>query len=377
MALGELINRMSSNVSRWESGGQSPEPDAVDALARALNLPVSFFLRSPPAHGEGPMFFRSMASTTQTLRRRARARLRWAQDISLSLQEWVDLPPVDVPEFDIGDYREIRNADIEQMAVACRDRWGLGTGPISDVLLVLENAGICVVKEEIGSVAMDGLSNWSGSDGRPYILIASDKDRCVRSRLDAAHELGHLVLHRHLREKTLSDAAAFKEIERQAFYFAGAFLLPAESFAAEIWSPALNNFLVIKERWKASIGAMIKRCSVLGMMMTEEYESRLWKHYSARGWRKDEPLDDVLPAENPRLIARSVRLLVDEKIRRRNDLLEEFRLPGRDVESLCCLPRGYMTAEDAEVVALPRLRTRLKQDNPENEGGSVVPFARR
>ncbi|MGA8757096.1 MAG: helix-turn-helix transcriptional regulator, partial [Stellaceae bacterium] len=37
VALGELINRMSSNVSRWESGGQSPEPDAVDALARALN----------------------------------------------------------------------------------------------------------------------------------------------------------------------------------------------------------------------------------------------------------------------------------------------------------------------------------------------------
>jgi Zn-dependent peptidase ImmA (M78 family) len=328
-------------------------------------------------HGEGPMFFRSMASTTQMLRRRARARLRWAQDISLSLQEWVDLPAVDLPQLEAKDYQEIRDEDIEQMALSCRNRWGLGTGPISDVLLVIENAGICVVKEEIGSVTMDGLSNWSAADGRPYILVAADKDTCVRSRLDAAHELGHLVLHRHLREKALSDAASFKEIERQAFHFAGAFLLPAESFAAEIWSPALNNFLVIKERWKVSIGAMIKRCSALGMMMTEEYERRLWKHYSARGWRKDEPLDDVLPVENPRLIARSVRLLIDEKVRRRNELLEEFRLLPTDVESLCGLPRGYMTAEEAEVVALPRLRTGLKQDNTESESGSVVPFARR
>jgi Zn-dependent peptidase ImmA (M78 family) len=333
VALGELINKMSSNVSRWESGGQSPEPDAVDALARALNLPVSFFLRSPPVHGEGPLFFRSMAITTQMLRRRARARLRWAQDISLALQEWVDLPAVNVPQLDVMDYREIRDEDIEQMALDCRNRWGLGTGPISDVLLVLENAGICVVKEEIGSVTMDGLSNWSAADGRPYILIAADKDTCVRSRLDAAHELGHLVLHRQLREKSLSDAASFKEIERQAFHFGGAFLLPGESFAAEIWSPALNNFLVIKERWKTSIGAMIKRCSALGMM-TEEYERRLWKHYSARGWRKIEPLDDVLPPENPRLLARSVRLLIDEKIRRRSELIEEFRLQATDVESL-------------------------------------------
>jgi Zn-dependent peptidase ImmA (M78 family)/transcriptional regulator with XRE-family HTH domain len=377
VALGELISRMSSNVSRWESGGQLPEPEAVDALGRALNLPVAFFVRPPPVHGDGSRFFRSMASTTQMLRRRARARLRWAQDISLALQEWVDLPAVDVPQLDASDYREIRDEDIEKIALACRSRWGLGAGPISDVLLVLENAGICVIKEEIGSATMDGLSNWSDADARPYILIAADKDTCARSRLDAAHELGHLVLHRKLREKTLSDAAAFKEIERQAFQFAGALLLPAETFAAEIWSPALNTFLVIKERWKVSIGAMIKRCETLGLM-TEEYERRLWKHYSARGWRKVEPLDETLQPEKPRLLARSVRLLIDERIRRRTELLEEFRLPAMDVESLCGLPRSYMTTDEAEVVALPRLRAKSDDDSaPPDSVGSIVQFPRR
>ncbi len=340
VALAELINRTSSSISRWEGGGQSPEPEALDALAGALNLPTAFFMRPLPAHGSAPMFFRSMASTAQSIRKRMRSRLRWAQDIALCLQDWVDLPEVDVPCLDVADHREIRDEDVERMATECRDRWNLGIGPISDVLLVLENAGIVVFKEETGTVKMDGLSNWSAMDGRPYVLIARDKDSCVRSRMDAAHELGHLVLHRHLGSRALNNAAHFKEIERQAFDFGGAFLMPAESFAAEIWSPSLNEFVALKERWKVSIGAMIMRCAKLNML-SEEHQRRLWKSFSARGWRKSEPHDEALAPEQPRLLSRSVRLLIDEKVRNRENLICEFRLHGPDIESLCGLPRGY------------------------------------
>ena len=97
-----------------------------------------------------------MASTTQSVRKRTQARLRWAQDIALSLQQWVDLPEVNVPRLDVTDHREIRDEDIERMAKECRHFWELGVGPIADVLLVLENAGIAVVKEEVGTVKMDG-----------------------------------------------------------------------------------------------------------------------------------------------------------------------------------------------------------------------------
>ncbi len=372
VALAELINRTSSSISRWEGGGQSPEPEALEALARALNVPVAFFLRPPPDHGPAPMFFRSMASTTQSWRKRTQARLRWAQDIALNLQEWVDLPEVNVPRLDVTDHREIRDEDIERMATECRRAWGLGTGPIADVLLVLENAGIVVVKEEVGTAKMDGLSNWSAVDNRPYVLIARDKNTCVRSRMDAAHELGHLVLHHSLKPKALNNSADFKEIEIQAFDFAGAFLMPAESFSAEIWSPSLNAFVALKERWKASIGAMIMRCAKLNML-SEEYQRRLWKYYSARGWRKSEPLDDVLEPEHPRLLSRSVRLLVEEKVRTRETLLSDFRLHGADIEALCGLPRGYMTTEPADVVPLPKLKRSARSSE---SGGTVVPFNR-
>ncbi|MEQ8966440.1 MAG: XRE family transcriptional regulator [Azospirillaceae bacterium] len=372
VALAELINRTSSSISRWEGGEQTPEPEAAEALARALNVPVAFFLRPLPDHGPAPMFFRSMASTTQSLRKRAQARMRWAQDISLSLQEWVDLPEVNVPRLDVTDHREIRDEDIEYMANECRAAWELGAGPIADMLLVAENAGIAVVKEEVGTVKMDGLSNWSTADGRPYVLIARDKDTCVRSRMDAAHELGHLVLHHCLKSKTLNNSGDFKEIERQAFDFAGAFLMPAESFSSEIWSPSLNAFVALKGRWKVSVGAMIMRCAKLDML-SEEHQRRLWKYYSSRGWRRSEPLDDELAPEHPRLLSRSVRLLVEENVRSRDELLSDFRLHAPDVEALCALPRGYMTSESADVVALPR----LKHSPPSSDsGGSVVPFKR-
>ena len=373
VALANLIDRTSSSISRWEAGDYAPEPDALEVLAKAMNLPISFFLREQPDHGTAPMFFRSMASTTQAVRKRSQARLRWAQDISLSLQEWVDLPEPNIPRLQADDHRKIRDEDIERIADECRASWKLGKGPISDIVLVLENAGIVVVKEEVGTAKMDGVSNWSQADGRLYTLIASDKATCVRSRMDAAHELGHMVLHRNLGARTLNSTSDFKEIERQAFYFAGAFLMPCESFVSEVWSPSLNAFVALKERWRVSIGAMVKRCVNLGII-SEENERKLWKHYSARGWRKSEPLDDVLESEEPRLLARSVRLVIDEGVRSKEDLLTDFRLPCSDVESPCNLPRGFMSAEKAEVIGLPMLKNKGSKSK---SVADVIPFNKR
>lgn len=372
-ALAEIINRPSSSISRWENGGQLPEIEALDGLSRALNVPIAFFMKPIPDHGTAPFFFRSMAVTTQSLRKRTQSRLRWAQDISVVLQEWLELPQINVPRLEASDYREIKDDDIERIASECRTSWELGMGPIMDVLLILENAGIIVVKEEVGAAAMDGLSNWSIADNRAYMLIAKDKDTCVRSRMDSAHELGHLVLHHSIKPETLKSAADFKEIERQAFYFAGAFLMPAESFGSEIWSPSLNTLLALKERWKTSLAAMIMRCTSLGII-SEDYQRQMWKYYSSRGWRKNEPLDDTLVPENPRLLARSIKLLVEEKVCSREQLLNDFRLSSSDVESLAGLPRGYMSDQNADVIAFPKLKT---TSETASDGATIIPLDRK
>ena len=117
-----------------------------------------------------------MASTTQLVRKRVQVRLRSAQEIPVSLQQWVDLPEVNVPRLDVTDHWQIGDADIEDKSNECRAVWGLGSSRIADILLVLENAGIVVVRDEVGSVKMDGLSIWSAADNRPYVLIAQDKE---------------------------------------------------------------------------------------------------------------------------------------------------------------------------------------------------------
>jgi Zn-dependent peptidase ImmA (M78 family)/transcriptional regulator with XRE-family HTH domain len=372
-ALAQLVGRASSTLSNWESGRQTPDPEALDDLARALRVSKDYFLKKPSGHGDGLIFFRSMVAATATYRKRCSARLRWMQDISLALQEWVDLPPVNLPSLSLPDYRLLKGKDIEAAADACRKHWRLGRGPISDVILAMENAGIVVAFDEVESDTLDGLSAWSEADGRPYVLLASDKEACVRSRFDAAHELGHLILHRGVPPEEF--AANLKLIEHQAHRFASAFLLPSDSFPAEIPVLTLDGILAMKSRWKVSLGAMVYRCKDLDIL-SDEHASRLFKARSARGWSRKEPLDDTLEREQPRLLSRSVKMIVEEGGVPIATLLDAIRLSAHDVETLADLPEGYLSGGDDRVIDLPQPRLKRTGGEGDSARGEVVPFRR-
>ncbi|UTD26124.1 ImmA/IrrE family metallo-endopeptidase [Bradyrhizobium sp. WD16] len=357
VSLAQLMGRSSSaSISRWLRGEQAPEPLGLTELSRALNLPTAYFLAPQPQHGDFPFFYRSMAAATKAARRKAAARMRWGQDISLTVQNAVDIPKCNVPDF-VGDrdFRTISDKMIEDIALRCRHFWGLGDGPISDLHQLLENNGIVIIHDELEAATMDGVSSWSGVDGRAYIYVAIDKPSAVRVRFNAAHELGHILLHRHVDRTTLTKAEEFKLIEHQAHLFAAAFLLPANSFAGELTSPTLSAFHALKERWKVAIGAMIKRCDTLGITKGE-YTLRLWKHYSARGWRTCEPLDDILQFEEPRILSRSIRLLADQGGWSLQQIRDALPFDTASIERLACLPSGYLSAAAAPVVEMPRLK---------------------
>lgn len=376
VSLAQLMGRSSSSsITRWLKGEQSPEPTGLAELSRALNLPSAYFLRPMPAHGPAPLFYRSMASITKGARGKAKARLRWCQDISLELQNYIDLPECNLPDLVNGrDFRILEDSEIERLATDLRRYWNLGDGPISDLHLLLENNGIVIIHDEVEAAAMDGLSSWSEVDGRGYIYVAIDKPSAVRGRFNVAHELGHLVLHRHVDSSTLVKTEEFKEIERQANLFAAAFLIPAESFDAELAALTLSGFLALKERWKISVGMMIKRVEALGLA-SEEYVRRLWKYYSARGWRKFEPLDDRLPFEQPRLLARSIRLLAEEGGWNLQQILAQISFAPSDIERLTSLPVGYLSASAADVMQMPRIKNNSKISGAPT--GKVVRFPSR
>jgi Zn-dependent peptidase ImmA (M78 family)/DNA-binding XRE family transcriptional regulator len=369
-ALAQIIGRAPATVYKWESGDHFPELESLERISQVLGMPTAWFLKPLPKV-DSVCFFRSRASATKRAREVVDIRLKWLNEIAGALEEWVELPPVNIPFDSAGDGRTLIDEEIEALALRCRQHWRLGLGPISDMLLVLENAGAICVREEVGYASMDGASRWSPLDDRPYVFLTADKANACRSRLDAAHELGHLVLHRAV-SRTEFSGERYEELERQAFAFGGAFLMPADSFAAEVSRPSLDTFAALKRRWKVSIGAMIKRCASLGIV-DKDYETRLWKNYSARGWRRGEPFDNEIAIEHVRLLPRAVNLLLSEGGLDRDGLVRLLCLAPGDCESLCGLPLGFLT-QTAEVAELKPRLLRAPQVTAKGDGKNVIVF---
>lgn len=366
-ALAAASGVSSSTISKWEHGEQMPEFGALERVAAALDIPSPWFLKPLPRQADGAFFFRSNASLAATARAVAQTRLEWLHELSLIMQEWIDWPSVSLPaRLTRGEALSITDADIEALAAKCREHWRLGLGPIDDVLRVMESAGIIVMREALGFLKMDGVSRWFDDEGRPYVFISADKASAVRNRFDASHELGHILMHSNLYRDDYDQH--YDELERQAHLFASAFLLPAESVAVSLSYPTLDTLLSLKKRWKVSIGALIMRAKSLELI-DDAYATRLFKNYSARGWRKGEPLDDVLVAESPRLMPRAIRMLLEDGGFSKHRLIETAGLSAVDVEKLCTLPEGYMSDQMAKVIPLNSPVFRSSASTPKGEPG--------
>lgn len=373
VALSELIGVTPASITQYENGETTPRPDTFESIARALNLPTHFFLRTQAHQETGSVFYRSMSAATKTARLRAESRLRWFQEIVAALKERLAFPPANIPEPDVpADPAVLTPEQIEEAATYCRRAWGLGDYPIANVVALLETNGVVVVREHLAADALDALSVWSSFDGCPYMVLGADKNSAVRSRYDASHELGHLVLHRHVPPTRLRNSVEFKRLEEQAHRFAGAFLLPPQTFANEVYLLGLDAFRALKPRWKASVGAMIKRLSNLGAI-PEGQEQRLWMNYARRGWNRWEPLDDELPVEEPQLLK-----LALEQVAKDVDLPSlaiEFPVHPEEAERMLGLPPGCLSATPELVRFFPRRMTEERENV--SAPGQLIHFPRR
>jgi Zn-dependent peptidase ImmA (M78 family)/transcriptional regulator with XRE-family HTH domain len=278
--LARIIGVSPSAVSRWENGTHAPDTDALTALSRELRVRREYFLR--PVHGsDHPMFSRSLSSALKRDTSYQDTQMQWLQEISSILQHYVDFPVVDIPDVMKGlTYRQLRDEDIEGIAQDLRAHWRLGQGPITDVVAILERIGCVVGSIEMGTSKLDGLCSWSCGDERPHILLATDKMSLPRRQMDAAHELGHAILHKGVSHEELKSD--LKEIERQAFRFASAFLLPETTYVHEVQHYSLAGLVSVKERWRVSVKAQIRRLLDLDVI-PEHHGTQLYKSYSANG----------------------------------------------------------------------------------------------
>lgn len=355
--LASLVGVSASTVTKWCKGDQFPEAETFSRLAATLNVEAEWLTR-PLLPSVSKPLYRSNAIALKTARAKLHVHTEWTQEIAILFNEHVDYPTLNLPERDFLTPEKISSRDIEAAAEECRQRWQLGRGPIQDLLLAAESAGILVVREETEIAGIEGLSSWSQLLQRPIVLLSADKANGFRSRFDLAHEIGHLVLHKHI---TLSndhdrDREHYKLMEKQAHLFAGALLLPAETFADDVRMPInLDNLLILKQRWGVSAAAMLMRLHAISVLCDED-KHVLFKRRSARWGVKAEPFDDKWAPEKPRLLRRTVELLIGAGIVAAEGLPKYLGLSTRDIEQLCGLRNGYFSTPP-QVVELATLRS--------------------
>lgn len=311
VAAGHSRGLTAAAISQFELGMSVPNRDTIGAIVRALRIEPDFLtMRAGDDEAHLPAFFRSLRATPARNRSRARNLAQLVHRLAVVLDQRVGLPARDLPTIACDPFVDpaARRRAAEHAAGAVRREWGLPRGPIDSVLGTLESHGVACTRLLLDDDRVDAFSvNFRD---HPVAVLAADKEKWDRSRFDAAHELGHLVMH--------EEAAGLQEAERQANEFAAAFLMPERDIKGDLPSRAdWAAFMTLKSEWGTSIASLLRRSMTLGVMSESSYVS-VNKVLSARGWRRHEPVDGEL--EEPKLLRRTM-----ERAAKRGTPPEELR----------------------------------------------------
>ena len=251
------------------------EPDQATAVrfAEILRFPVDFFYGTTldEVSQEGPSF-RALSKMTARQRDKATA----GGTLGIYLCDWIErrfrLPDPDIPQYEY--------ADPEIASMELRARWGLGVRPIRQIVPLLELHGVRVFSLAEDTLSVDAYSVWRGET--PFIFLNTQKS-AERSRMDAAHELGHLVLH------SRGGTQRNRQAEREAQQFGSSFLMPRASVTAiASRGMSLEEIVRMKHHWIVSAAGLTYRLHELGLLTRYEYSQRFIE-IGRLNYRTEEP----------------------------------------------------------------------------------------
>lgn len=311
-------------IGQYERGVTRPRPAVVGRLALALRVPTAFFAGDRPLFmaTESQTHFRSLRSTLKRHRAIALARIELVAEVTTALERYVRLPVVA-----IESRADLPSEQPEAQALALREAWDLGLGPIAHTVRLAENHGAVVVRLWSETRQVDAFSGWLGE--RPYIVLSDNKGDYARSRFDLAHELGHLLQHHDARP---GDAT----LEREADRFAAAFLMPPQTIVRELprgldW----RAYLALKARWGVSIASLIRQARNQSVLSEASYK-RAMVYMAKMGWRSHEPGPPQV-VERPTMLAKASELVRSHRDPELAVLAADVRLSREDLLELLAL----------------------------------------
>jgi Zn-dependent peptidase ImmA (M78 family) len=258
--------------------------------------------------------FRSLSRMKSSQRDMALSQGTIALHLNKWLEERFELPTVDVPN--LSDERSP-----EAAAEALRHHWGIGELPISNMIHLLEAKGVRIFSLAIDAHEVDAFSMWKAAT--PFVFLNNNKSS-EHSRYDAAHELGHLVLHRH-------GGPRGREAEQEANAFASAFLMPRASVIAHAPRfPTLATLVKLKRIWTTSAAALNYRLHAVGMLSDWQYRI-LCIQISKHGYRTAEP--NEAPRETSQVLPKIFSALHQEGVSR-SGVARALCIPQSELECL-------------------------------------------
>jgi Zn-dependent peptidase ImmA (M78 family)/DNA-binding XRE family transcriptional regulator len=312
--LAEEVGLTRLTIHRYEAGDTEPTAESLSRLSSALSFPVGFFeakgVDEPNPHSAS---FRGMSSMTAAQRDAALA----AGALAFALDDWVhdrfQLPEVAVPTMS-GEEPEIA-------ARMLRQHWALGERPIRNMVHLLEAKGVRVFSLVENTRSVDAFSLWRGA--KPYVFLNTMKTT-EHSRFDSAHELAHLVLHKH-------GGPQGKEAEDEANRFASSFLMPDADVSAVAQGVSnIRQIISLKRRWGVSAIALTYRLNKLECISAWQYR-KFAIQLSELGYRQSEP--EPLARETSVVWQKVLTQLWSERVTK-NHIAEQLYLPIQELENL-------------------------------------------
>jgi Zn-dependent peptidase ImmA (M78 family)/transcriptional regulator with XRE-family HTH domain len=341
-SLASQIGVSAAAITQYENGSARPTRATLAKLAIALGVPTDFFRLGRPLC-EVPAseaHFRSLRATPAISRAQALAFAEISIAVVDLFEQYVEFPPTT----DLLDPLDIHapRSHVALRAAETRERLGLDTGPVPHVVRILESHGVVVLRlpDELDE-RVDAFSTEPAN--RPFVFLSPVKDDRARSRFDAAHELGHIVMHQGI------DPGS-KIVEQQAHQFATEFIAPSAQLLEELprkvdW----DMLLQAKTKWGISLAALAYRARESGIW-TEHTYRRAAQQLSI--WHCPEP-GALGPPESPSLLGTAMALVEQTGVGL-NELATASRIPADK------LARIVMAGSETK----PRIKVRATENSP-------------
>ncbi len=310
--LAEHVSLQPRSISAFEKDEFPPSAGTLTKLAKQLRFPANFFfgpdLEIPDTRS---VSFRALSRMTAGERNAAMG----AGALALALNDWLDGRFV-LPLPGVSD---LRSEEPEIAAEVIRSDWGLGYQAIPNLIHLLESKGVRIYSLTQDTRNVDAFSFWKG--GTPFIFLDRSKT-AERIRFDAAHELGHLVLHKH-------GGPIGQDAETQANAFASAFLMPPSSVFRIVTRPVtLPRLIQLKKTWGVSVVALAYRLHKLRVLSDWQYRSMC---IEMAPYRRNEP--EPMKHEMSQVLYKMFSTLRAEGINK-SQIAKELCISTAELESL-------------------------------------------